>query len=116
MTRSVFSPPFALLQPVELTDGSIVINVRNQNKYHCNCRIVVRSKDGGMTLPIDELHFDQELVDPAIAAGALQKGGVLFFTNPSHEQLSKNTDVHHYPSVLKFLGLMFKMQKNMNLF
>nr|XP_057902425.1 sialidase-1 [Doryrhamphus excisus] len=73
-------------QPVEMTDGSIVINVRNQNNYHCRCRVVVRSQDGGMTLPIDDLYFDYELVDPAIAAGAFQKEGVLFFTNPSHEQ------------------------------
>ncbi|XP_049606291.1 sialidase-1 [Syngnathus scovelli] len=71
-------------QPFEMTDGSIVINVRNQNNYHCRCRMVVRSQDGGMTLPIDNLYFDYELVDPAVAAGAFQKEGVLFFTNPSH--------------------------------
>ncbi|XP_042372137.1 sialidase-1-like [Plectropomus leopardus] len=72
-------------QPVEMTDGSIVINVRNQNNYHCRCRIVVRSNDGGLSLPIDDLFFDYELKDPAVAAGALQKDGVLFFTNPSNE-------------------------------
>ncbi|XP_037651372.1 sialidase-1 [Sebastes umbrosus] len=73
-------------QPVEMPDGSIVINVRNQNNYHCRCRVVVRSRDGGLSLPIEELFFDQELVDPAVAAGALQKDGVLYFTNPSNEQ------------------------------
>ncbi|XP_054619524.1 sialidase-1 [Dunckerocampus dactyliophorus] len=73
-------------QPVEMMDGSIVINVRNQNNYHCRCRVVVRSQDGGMSLPIDDLYFDYELVDPAIAAGAFQKEGVLFFTNPANEQ------------------------------
>ncbi|KAK2830566.1 hypothetical protein Q5P01_018497 [Channa striata] len=73
-------------QPVEMTDGSIVINVRNQNNYHCRCRVVVRSVDGGKTLPIDDLFFDYTLVDPAVAAGALQKDGVLYFTNPSNEQ------------------------------
>ncbi|KAK5854975.1 hypothetical protein PBY51_005121 [Eleginops maclovinus] len=73
-------------QPIELTDGTIVINVRNQNNYHCHCRIVVRSLDGGLTLPIDHLYFDTVLVDPAVAAGALQKDGVLYFTNPSNNQ------------------------------
>ncbi|XP_077447236.1 sialidase-1 [Stigmatopora argus] len=73
-------------QPFEMTDGSIVINVRNQNNYHCRCRIVVRSRDGGMSLPIDDLYFDHELVDPVVAAGAFQKEGVIYFTNPSNAQ------------------------------
>ncbi|XP_029022072.1 sialidase-1 [Betta splendens] len=72
-------------QPVELRDGSIIINVRNQNNYHCRCRVVVRSLDGGLTLPIDYLFFDYTLVDPVVAASALQKEGVLYFTNPSNE-------------------------------
>ncbi|CAN9492979.1 unnamed protein product [Ophioblennius macclurei] len=72
-------------QPMEMLDGSIVINVRNQNRYHCNCRIVVRSFDGGLTLPVDNLYFDTALIDPVVAAGALQKDGVLYFTNPSSE-------------------------------
>ncbi|XP_020514452.1 sialidase-1 [Labrus bergylta] len=73
-------------QPVEMTDGSIVINVRNQNNYHCQCRLVVRSLDGGLSLPVEELYFDYTLVDPAVAAGALQKDGVLYFTNPANKQ------------------------------
>ncbi|XP_061738074.1 sialidase-1 [Nerophis ophidion] len=73
-------------QPIEMTDGSIVINIRNQNNYHCRCRVVVRSRDGGLSLPIDDLYFDYELVDPAVAAGACRKEGMLFFTNPSNEQ------------------------------
>uniref|UniRef100_A0A3Q3J859 Sialidase-1 n=2 Tax=Monopterus albus TaxID=43700 RepID=A0A3Q3J859_MONAL len=72
-------------QLVEMKDGSIVINVRNQNNYHCRCRMVISSQDGGLSLPIDNLFFDYTLVDPVVAAGALQKDGVLYFTNPSNE-------------------------------
>ncbi|XP_047461956.1 sialidase-1 [Mugil cephalus] len=77
-------------QPIEMLDGTIVINVRNQNNYHCRCRIVVSSKDGGLTLPVDNLTFDSSLVDPVVAAGALQKDGVLYFTNPSSDQKRVN--------------------------
>lgn len=73
-------------QPFEMMDGTIVINVRNQYNYHCRCRVVVRSYDSGETLPIDSLYFDYTLVDPAVAAGALQKDGVFYFTNPANEQ------------------------------
>lgn len=74
---------------MELEDGSIVINVRNQNNYHCRCRIIVRSLDGGESLPVEELVFDKTLIDPAVAAGALQKQGVMYFTNPSNTQHSE---------------------------
>ena len=49
-----------------------------------------RSLDGGESLPLEELIFDSTLVDPAVAAGALQKEGVLYFTNPASSQQSKD--------------------------
>lgn len=73
-----------------MPDGSIVVNVRNQNFYRCHCRMVVRSLDGGLSLPMEQVYFDYTLVDPAVAAGVLLKDGVLYFTNPAHEHLSKS--------------------------
>lgn len=99
---NLFLPFLPPLQPVEMPDGSIVINVRNQNNYHCRCRMVVRSRDGGLTLPVDELYFDYTLVDPVVAAGALQKDGVLYFTNPSNEIHSKDRSSHSLVNVQNF--------------
>ncbi len=82
-------------KPVELDDGSIVINVRNNKHYHCRCRMVVRSLDGGESLPVEELVFDHTLEDPAVAAGALEKEGVLYFTNPANTNSSEHDDMRN---------------------
>ncbi|KAA0710596.1 Sialidase-1 [Triplophysa tibetana] len=77
-------------QPVELDDGSIVVNMRNNMNYHCQCRMVAHSLDGGESLPVEQLVFDPTLVDPAVAAGALEKNGVLYFTNPANARSRVN--------------------------
>ncbi|XP_072014521.1 sialidase-1-like [Amphiura filiformis] len=71
-------------QPMELPDGSVVVNMRNQAHYHCHCRIIATSYDGADTFDIENVVFDPALNDSGVAAGALYHRGVMYFSNPNH--------------------------------
>ncbi|CAH1272037.1 NEU1 [Branchiostoma lanceolatum] len=70
-------------QLVELPDGSLMVNMRNQLHYHCRCRVVMRSTDGGETFPLEQLYLDDTLVDSGVHASMLYHRDVLFFANPA---------------------------------
>ncbi|XP_066294322.1 sialidase-1-like isoform X2 [Branchiostoma lanceolatum] len=80
-TMGTFNPDEC--QPVELPDGSLYIVVRNQHQYKCHCKVVMRSFDGGETLPREHMFLDRALVEPRITSGLWYHNGVLFYSGPN---------------------------------
>ncbi|KAI8518673.1 exo-alpha-(2-_3)-sialidase [Branchiostoma belcheri] len=70
-------------QPVELPDGSLLVMTRNGLRCTCHCKAFLTSRDGGESLPISSLRFDQTLIEPPTDAGLLFSDGVLYFTGPN---------------------------------
>nr|XP_006819506.1 PREDICTED: sialidase-1-like [Saccoglossus kowalevskii] len=70
-------------QLVELPDGSIFVNIRNTHGYHCNCRIIAKSFDGGETFPLTNVTVDPNLVDPGCEGSLLLHKNIMFFSNPN---------------------------------
>ncbi|XP_019643201.1 PREDICTED: sialidase-1-like [Branchiostoma belcheri] len=70
-------------QPVELSDGSLLVMIRNRVRCSCHCKAFARSYDGGQTLPNNTLYFDQTLIEPSSQAGLVYHRGVLFFSGPN---------------------------------
>ncbi|KAJ8038509.1 Sialidase-1 [Holothuria leucospilota] len=77
-------------QPIELPDGSMMLNTRNQYHYHCNCRMVSRSYDGMETIDLETVYFDTTLIEPAVAASIVSHWGMVFFSNPASETSRTN--------------------------
>ncbi|XP_077988183.1 sialidase-1-like [Glandiceps talaboti] len=71
-------------QLVELPDGSLFVNSRNDYHFSCNCRIISRSYDGAETFPWDQVVADESLPDPSCEGSTLLYGYTMFFSNPSH--------------------------------
>ena len=88
-------------QPIELPDGSIMLNMRNEYKFHCSCRGVAISYDGADTFPMEHLYFDETLIDPAVAAGLLFHNNMVFFTNP------KSTTKREYCYYTLFISSLY---------
>src|SRR5262249_19099022 len=79
---------------VELSDGSLLMNMRNGSNRHR--RAVSRSRDGGITW--SAMQYDEALVEPPCQASLIRfpgKGAAerdrLLFSNPADEQRRKLT-------------------------
>ena len=73
-------------QPYEMPNGDIVVNARNQDIYHCPCRLQLISKDGGETFSHRHVSILEDLPDVVVQASILYQDGVVFFTNPFNHQ------------------------------
>lgn len=80
-------------QPIELSNGSVILNSRNQYHFHCNCRIVTMSHDGMETFDLMSIRLDSTLVESAVSASLLSHLGVVFFSNPASETSRVNMTV-----------------------
>ncbi|XP_033118269.1 sialidase-1-like [Anneissia japonica] len=69
-------------QIVELSDGRLLINARNQHFFHSRNRLIFYSDDGGKTFPMSNLRVDLTLLEPGCFASTLIHQGVMFFSNP----------------------------------
>ncbi|XP_078605571.1 sialidase-1-like [Branchiostoma floridae x Branchiostoma japonicum] len=81
-------------QPVELPDGSIYIVVRNEKtykKYHC--KMIMRSFNGGETLPQNYTYLDQALIEPRITSGLWYRDGTMFYSGPKHDTKRQNLHI-----------------------
>ncbi|XP_070538935.1 sialidase-1-like [Ptychodera flava] len=80
-------------QIVELSDGSLLMNSRNQFHFHCLCRIISRSFDGGLSFPMPHVKVDPKLIDPACDGSIIIHKGIMFFSNPASTKGRENMTV-----------------------
>ena len=85
-TYSVATPALAKMdeaQLVELSDGTVVANMRNDHlNKSCDCRAIAVSKDGGATF--GDITYDPALPSPVCQASIMSfTSKVLLFSNPA---------------------------------
>jgi sialidase-1 len=70
---------------VELPNGDVRVNIRNQGKYYCNCSFAVTSTDGCETLPVKSVTMNEDLSDPTVSTSiGIFNDSVLLFTHPNN--------------------------------
>jgi len=70
---------------VELPDGRVMLNIRNESPRHR--RLVSTSKDGATNW--SKPQFDDTLVDPICMASMIRAEGALIFSNPAGDGRTK---------------------------
>eukprot|EP01062_Namystynia_karyoxenos_P053890 TRINITY_DN438_c0_g1_i3.p1 TRINITY_DN438_c0_g1~~TRINITY_DN438_c0_g1_i3.p1 ORF type:complete len:469 (+),score=126.70 TRINITY_DN438_c0_g1_i3:76-1407(+) len=68
-------------QMVELSNGDVLVNMRNHHSSPCDCRGVSRSSDGGRTW--GPVAYDAALESPACQGTILRVGDAIYFANPA---------------------------------
>jgi sialidase-1 len=88
----VLGPGVNECKVAELSDGSLILNMRNYPKGEERHRAVATSKDGGLTW--SAVSHDAALVEPICQASLLAAPGVgHLFSNPAHESKRENMTV-----------------------
>ena len=78
-------------QVVELTNGSLLLNMRNRHKNDCQCRAISRSDDGGMTW--GPIHYDPVLISPICQASLVRINDAFYFSNPASKIARENLTI-----------------------
>lgn len=78
-------------QIVELTNGSLLLNMRNRHRTDCDCRAIARSDDGGETW--GEIHYDATLISPICQASLVRINDAFYFSNPASKTARENMTI-----------------------
>jgi sialidase-1 len=81
-TVSGVLPNYQECQLVELSNGTVMVNMRNSHLNPCDCRATAVSHDGGVTW--STVSYSPDLIEPTCSAGLVGVDNQLFFSNP-HE-------------------------------
>ncbi|XP_071950110.1 sialidase-1-like [Antedon mediterranea] len=81
-------------QIVELSDGRLLINARNQHFFHSQNRLIFYSDDGGKTFPLSKMRVDTTLIEPGCFGSTLLYRDVMFFSNPFDAKGRVNMTLH----------------------
>ena len=75
-----------------LSNGSLILNMRNDHLSSCDCRALSISDDGGATFSLP-VSFDAALISPVCQASLVSIEGALFFSNPASKSARVATTI-----------------------